>query len=74
MDESSLAELADSIRSQGVMQPILVRSIGSGRYEIVAGERRFRASQLAGLKAVPVIIRKIADENAEASTRLMQLA
>lgn len=64
MDESSLAELADSIRSQGVMQPILVRSVGGGRYEIVAGERRFRASQLAGLKTVPVVVRKIADENA----------
>lgn len=64
MDESSLAELADSIRSQGVMQPILVRSVGNSRYEIVAGERRFRASQLAGLKTVPVIVRKIADENA----------
>lgn len=64
MDESSLAELAESIRSQGVMQPILVRAVGAGRYEIVAGERRFRASQLAGLKTVPVIVRKIADENA----------
>jgi ParB family chromosome partitioning protein len=64
MDESSLAELAESIRSQGVMQPILVRTVGGGRYEIIAGERRFRASQLAGLDAVPVIVRKIADEAA----------
>ncbi len=64
MDESALAELADSIRSQGVMQPILVRSIAANKYEIIAGERRFRASQLAGLTEVPVIVRKVADEAA----------
>ena len=62
MDESALAELAESIRSQGVMQPILVRSIAANKYEIIAGERRFRASQLAGLTEVPVIVRKVADE------------
>lgn len=64
MDETALAELSESIRAQGIMQPILVRSVGQDRYEIIAGERRFRAAQLAGLNAVPVIVRKIADEAA----------
>jgi ParB family chromosome partitioning protein len=68
MDQESLAELAASIKSQGVMQPILVRAIdgtpGAERYEIVAGERRWRACQLAGLSEVPVLIRNIPDEQA----------
>lgn len=64
MDESSLMELADSIKSQGIMQPILVRPIGSGKYEIIAGERRFRASKLAGLEDVPVLVRAVPDEAA----------
>ena len=64
MDQESLAELASSIKSQGVMQPILVRKVDSGRYEIIAGERRWRASQLAGLKQVPVVIREVPDEAA----------
>ena len=68
MDETSLAELAASIKTQGVMQPILVRAVdntpGAERYEIVAGERRWRASQLAGLAEVPVLIRSIPDEQA----------
>ena len=68
MDEGSLAELAASIKSQGVMQPILARTVdptpGAERYEIVAGERRWRASQLAGLAEVPVLIRNIPDEQA----------
>jgi len=64
MDESSLMELAESIKSQGIMQPILVRPIGSGKYEIIAGERRFRASKLAGLQAVPVLVRAVPDESA----------
>jgi len=68
MDEASLAELAASIKSQGVMQPILARAIentpGAERYEIVAGERRWRAAQLAGLVEVPVLIRNIPDEQA----------
>jgi ParB family chromosome partitioning protein len=68
MDEASLAELATSIKSQGVMQPILARAInntpGAERYEIVAGERRWRAAQLAGLAEVPVLIRIIPDEQA----------
>ena len=62
MDQASLESLADSIRAQGIMQPIVVRLVNDGKYEIIAGERRWRASQLAGLKEVPVIIREIADE------------
>jgi ParB family chromosome partitioning protein len=64
MDEESLASLADSIKAQGIMQPILVREIGDERYEIIAGERRWRASQLAGLEQVPVLVRDIPDESA----------
>ena len=65
MDEGSLYELAESIRSQGVMQPILVRPLAeSGRYEIIAGERRFRAAQLAGPDEVPVLVKPVPDEAA----------
>jgi ParB family transcriptional regulator, chromosome partitioning protein len=64
MDEGSLYELAESIRSQGVIQPILVRPLQSGDYEIIAGERRFRAAKLAGLDAVPVLVKPVADEAA----------
>ncbi|MFZ5549788.1 MAG: ParB/RepB/Spo0J family partition protein [Pseudomonadota bacterium] len=73
MDEGSLYELAESIRSQGVMQPILVRPLaapgegaaaGAARYEIIAGERRFRAAQLAGLDEVPVLVKPVPDEAA----------
>jgi len=68
MDQDSLAELAASIKAQGIMQPILVRAIdstpGAERYEIVAGERRWRAAQLAGLSDVPVLVRSIPDEQA----------
>ena len=64
MDEGALAELAESIRSQGVMQPILVRTIGNARYEIIAGERRVRAAALAGLDEVPVLVRDVPDESA----------
>jgi ParB family transcriptional regulator, chromosome partitioning protein len=62
MDQASLESLADSIRAQGVMQPITVRLVSNGQYEIIAGERRWRASRIAGLKEVPVIIKEIADE------------
>ena len=55
-DEEALAELADSIRENGLLQPILVREIGGGRYQIIAGERRFRASKMAGLEEIPTII------------------
>ena len=64
MDEGSLYELAESIKSQGVMQPILVRPLAGGRYEIIAGERRFRAARLAGLDRVPVLVREVPDESA----------
>jgi ParB family transcriptional regulator, chromosome partitioning protein len=61
MDANSLNELASSIKSQGVMQPILVRQINDAQYEIIAGERRWRASQLAGLTHVPVLVRSVKD-------------
>ena len=64
MDEGSLYELAESIKSQGVMQPILVRPLDAGGYEIIAGERRFRAAKLAGLDTVPVLVKRVADEAA----------
>jgi len=64
MDTQSLAELADSIRAQGLIQPILVRPVDAGRYEIIAGERRWRACQLAGLTQVPVVIRTVPDKSA----------
>lgn len=64
MDKDALAELAESIKQQGVVQPIVVRPIGEGRYEIVAGERRWRASQLAGLDKIPALVRDIPDEAA----------
>lgn len=64
MDQASLESLADSIRAQGIMQPIVVRQVAGGNYEIIAGERRWRASKLAGLKEVPVIVRDIADDAA----------
>lgn len=67
IDEGALAELAASISSQGVMQPILVRELTTDQYEIVAGERRWRAAQLAGFAQVPVIIRQIEDEAAVAA-------
>ena len=70
MDEGALYELAESIKAQGIMQPILVRRLGSGpndgKYEIIAGERRFRAARLAGLDSVPVLVRDVPDEAAAA--------
>lgn len=64
-DEKSLAELADSIRQQGVLQAIGVRPIAENRFEIVFGERRYRASQIAGLEEIPAVILDISDETAE---------
>ncbi|MGB7541743.1 MAG: ParB/RepB/Spo0J family partition protein [Burkholderiales bacterium] len=64
MDETSLQELAASIRRQGLMQPILVRPIGKSRYEIIAGERRWRAAGIAGLVEVPVLVREVPDSTA----------
>jgi ParB family chromosome partitioning protein len=66
MDEGSLYELAESIKAQGVMQPVLVRPLGGGRYEIIAGERRTRAAKLAGLDEVPVLVKDVPDEAAAA--------
>lgn len=64
MDQASLEELARSLKSQGVMQPILARTLAKGRYEIIAGERRWRAAKLAGLREVPVVIREVPDSAA----------
>ena len=64
MSEPALQELAESIKAQGVMQPILVRPVGGGRYEIIAGERRWRAARMAGLSAVPVLVREVPDNAA----------
>ncbi|MDP2795270.1 MAG: ParB/RepB/Spo0J family partition protein [Sulfurisoma sp.] len=64
MDPGSLEELAASIKVQGLIQPISVRPVSGGRYEIIAGERRWRASQIAGLSEVPVLIREIPDDAA----------
>ncbi len=64
MDPGSLDELAESIRAQGLMQPVLVRPATDGLYEIIAGERRWRAAQLAGLKRLPVIVRNVPDGSA----------
>ena len=64
MDEAALKELANSIRMQGVMQPILVRPVGGGRYEIIAGERRWRAARMAGLSDVPALVREVPDNAA----------
>ena len=64
MDDAALQTLADSIKTQGIMQPILVREVSPDKFEIIAGERRWRASQMAGLEQVPVLVREIADESA----------
>lgn len=64
MDDAALQTLADSIKAQGIMQPILVREVSPEKFEIIAGERRWRASQIAGLQEVPVLVREIADESA----------
>jgi ParB family transcriptional regulator, chromosome partitioning protein len=64
MDPGSLEELAASIKAQGLIQPISVRPVSGGRYEIIAGERRWRASQIAGMSEVPVLIREIPDDAA----------
>jgi len=66
MDENSLLELADSIKQQGLLQPLIIREIAGGHYEIIAGERRWRACQMAGLSEIPVVIRQVDDETAMA--------
>ena len=70
-DETALAELADSIREHGVLQPLLVRPMPNGKYQIVAGERRWRASRMAGLTELPVIIRDL-DEAAAMEVALIE--
>ncbi|HSG75672.1 MAG TPA: ParB/RepB/Spo0J family partition protein [Burkholderiales bacterium] len=64
MDQEALAELASSIQSQGLMQPVLVRPVDRERYELIAGERRWRAAQMAGLQEIPALVREVADESA----------
>jgi ParB family chromosome partitioning protein len=64
MDETALNELADSIREQGLMQPILVRPVDGGSFEIIAGERRWRAAQRAGLTEVPALVKQVPDKSA----------
>lgn len=64
MDKAALEELAQSIKDRGIVQPILVRALSPGKFEIVAGERRWRAAQIAGLTTVPALVREIADEHA----------
>ena len=64
MDPAALQELADSIRQQGVMQPVVVRHIAEGRYELIAGERRWRATQMAELDSIPAIVRDVPDDAA----------
>jgi ParB family chromosome partitioning protein len=64
MDEASLAELAESIKARGVIQPIIVRAVGDSQYEILAGERRWRAASMAGLDRVPAVLRDVPDEAA----------
>ncbi len=70
-DEQALNELADSIRLQGIIQPIVVKSVADGKYEIIAGERRWRAAKIAGLSSVPVVIRQ-ADNQATLAMSLIE--
>jgi ParB family chromosome partitioning protein len=71
MDSGPLQELAESIREQGIMQPLLVRAISAGKFEIIAGERRFRAAALAGLTEVPVLV-SLADDKGAAAMALIE--
>lgn len=71
MIDASLQELAQSIKEQGIMQPLLVRSIADGKFEIIAGERRYRAASIAGLKEVPVLIKQ-ADDQSTAAMALIE--
>jgi len=64
MDEASLNELAESIKARGVIQPIVVRPVGDSQYEILAGERRWRAARIAGLERIAAVVREVPDEAA----------
>ena len=66
MDDEAIAELSESIRSQGVIQPLIVRALANGEHEIIAGERRWRAAQKAGLDHVPVVVKEVDDKAAMA--------
>ncbi|OQX12944.1 MAG: chromosome partitioning protein ParB [Thiothrix lacustris] len=66
MDPDALQELADSIKAHGLVQPVVVRKLGGGEYELIAGERRWRAAQLAGLHEIPAVVREIPDQAAAA--------
>ena len=72
-DEAALEDLASSIKSQGLMQPIVIRSIGPQKYEIIAGERRWRAAQIAGLDSIPAVVRIVGDEAAIAMSLICLL-
>ena len=72
-DEAALSELAQSIEKHGVIQPLLVRPLADGSYQLVAGERRWRASRMAGLTEVPVVIRELSDEDAMALSLIENL-
>jgi ParB family chromosome partitioning protein len=65
-DEEKLAELADSIRARGVVQPVVVRPVGDDQYELIAGERRWRAAQIAGIDDIPAVLRDVSDEDSVA--------
>src|SRR5258708_19862400 len=73
MDQQALAELAASIRSQGLMQPVLVRPVDRDKYELIAGERRWRAAQMAGLVEVPALVREVPDESALALSLIQNI-
>ena len=73
IDQEALQELADSIKVQGVMQPIVLRPAGEGKYEIIAGERRWRATQLAGLDKIPAMVHDVPDEAAIAMALMAEL-
>ena len=66
IDTARLQELADSISAQGIVQPVVARETGDGQYELIAGERRWRAAQLAGLHELPVFVREVSDQAAQA--------
>ncbi|MBD0280694.1 MAG: ParB/RepB/Spo0J family partition protein [Thermoleophilaceae bacterium] len=70
-DEAALAELADSVRARGVLQPIVVRALPGGRYELLAGERRLRAARIAGLESIPAVVRE-ADERGQLEIALAE--
>jgi ParB family transcriptional regulator, chromosome partitioning protein len=73
LDEASLGELADSIKSIGLMEPIVVRSSGSGRYQVIAGERRVKACYMAGVYKIPAVVRNVSDQQAAAMTIIENL-